>query len=305
MNLHFIGHKIYNGMSDDKYVADLEILDFESVSMHTYSHITQMYSHGEFEQDIPADLSPPHQDYGSDADGDGYFDSLVMNVSVEVSLSGDYRLLAKLHDSGLTTLIAGKEMGVYLVKGTNVAQISFEGGSLLNSGIDGPYEVGIYLFDIFRNLLQKGSHTTLPYDCDMYEASSGGPAKATISGKVVDEKGNPINGVSVELKEGQSQIFSTQTNETGEFTIPDTEDGDYVLVIDMHGYSAVTKDVTISDGSDVQFPSLILQNESHSGSENPSSWMIVIVILLVLIPIMGIAAFKITRSKGSMKNEKE
>lgn len=305
VDIYFIGHRIYDAMSDDKYIADLVLLDNTGTSLVTYSHTTAEYNHNEFENDVPALLSPPHEDHGSDSDADGYYDSLVLNISVESLGDWTCSLRAKLYDLGRSILIADREKRVETVEGVNVVSISYSGDDILNSGIDGPYEIGIYLYDAYDNLLEKGAHFTRSYEHDEFKASTQTPIKGEASGTVVDQDGNPVPGAQVELVDGQTKVDETHSNESGGFTLVNLDDGSYTLVISKPGYPTITREVVISGGSAVQIPSLILEEIGDDSIGEPIPWTTVLIVMFVVLAIAGLAILILKKQKKSKEVGKE
>lgn len=68
----------------------------------------------------------------------------------------------------------------------------------------------------------------------------------TVTGRIVDEQGNPVLGATVFIKELKK---GAQTNEKGEFTIPGIAPGNYTLSISFIGYQAQEKSITVADAT--------------------------------------------------------
>ncbi|MCK4444106.1 MAG: carboxypeptidase regulatory-like domain-containing protein, partial [Thermoplasmata archaeon] len=66
------------------------------------------------------------------------------------------------------------------------------------------------------------------------EASAKIPEKGSISGSIIDENGDPVPGATVELKKDDSRILAVPSNEKGNFSIADLDDGAYEVVINKH-----------------------------------------------------------------------
>lgn len=305
VDLYFIGHRMYDAMIDVDYVADLVLLDSADISLVTYFHTTAKYSHNEFEQDVPALLSPPHEDHGSDSDADGYYDSLVLNISVESLGDWDCSLRAKLHDLGRSILIAEVEKEVEIVEGVNIVTMFYSGDDVLNSGIDGPYEIGIYLYDAYDNLLDRGTHITRSYKHDEFKTSPQTPTKGEASGTVVDEDGDPIPGARVELMVGETKIDETHSDDFGMFTFLHLDDGIYTIVISKPSYPTITREVVISDGSSVQIPSLILKEIEDDSTGESLPWTMILIAVSIMIAVAGSAILMMKRSKKSKETGKE
>lgn len=66
-----------------------------------------------------------------------------------------------------------------------------------------------------------------------------------ISGKVVDQNGATVSGAVVIARSKVSdRIITTQTNETGEFTLVNIGSGDYTVTVEAKGFSFITKEVS-------------------------------------------------------------
>lgn len=66
----------------------------------------------------------------------------------------------------------------------------------------------------------------------------------TVTGRIVDEQGNPVLGATVFIKELKK---GTQTNAKGEFTIPGIAAGTYTLGITFIGYESQEKSITVAE----------------------------------------------------------
>ena len=72
-------------------------------------------------------------------------------------------------------------------------------------------------------------------------------ANGIITGKVTNEKGEPLSGASIEIKKGKGAL----TNEKGDFLITDVKPGKYQLTVSFTGYEIITKEINVSDGETV------------------------------------------------------
>lgn len=118
-------------------------------------------------------LALPFVDYGADLDGDGFFDELVLEVSVQVDLVADYRVVAELRDAAGTLHRASAIEP--LATGLNTVALSFEGELLYGGGVDGPYTISQALLvepgdpgDVIADLVVDG-HTTAAYPYTAFE----------------------------------------------------------------------------------------------------------------------------------------
>ncbi|TLZ64226.1 MAG: PKD domain-containing protein [Methanobacteriota archaeon] len=105
---------------------------------------------------------PPHADRGVDTDGDGLFNLLRVDVHVGTSVPGSFRLYADLYD-GTNTTYVDSAFAFRTISGPTVIPIDFVGFLIRNSGMAGPYQVNLALYDDAFNLNDWNQHTTQAY----------------------------------------------------------------------------------------------------------------------------------------------
>ena len=108
-------------------------------------------------------LSPPHTDAGSDTDGNGLFEYLVISVHVSVTTPGGFIVMIQLYNGAGTTFIVQGNKIVNLQTGTNVVDVRLSGPAIWRSGFDGPYQAQIVLFNNTFAFMGFGLHTTAAY----------------------------------------------------------------------------------------------------------------------------------------------
>jgi uncharacterized repeat protein (TIGR01451 family) len=101
-------------------------------------------------------ISGPFQDFGLDTDGDGLFNQLVVQVGVNATVAGNYRLLAVLTDSAGNTHNASVLMS--LNAGQQLVPLRFDGESIFKNRVDGPYRLTSVV------LSEEGDLDILPVD---------------------------------------------------------------------------------------------------------------------------------------------
>jgi hypothetical protein len=89
-------------------------------------------------------------------------------------------------------------------------------------------------------------HFTLLFSLLLTLTTFAGYAQTVLKGKITDEKGLPLNGISVSL---ENTLDGTSTDSTGTFKLSTTETGDQVLVVAGIGYEESNKPVKIGDGN--------------------------------------------------------
>ncbi len=110
-------------------------------------------------------LSPPHSEHAVDNDipPDGLYNLLVVNVSVNVTVSGIFYVTGELRDNGGGSVIESQFSVGGLSVGMQSVKLRFTGYLIRSSGIPGPYQIGIGLFDDSFKLLDAGIHMTKGY----------------------------------------------------------------------------------------------------------------------------------------------
>ncbi|MDH4122610.1 MAG: hypothetical protein OEV21_00780 [Thermoplasmata archaeon] len=107
-------------------------------------------------------FEPPHSDYAVSDDADAYYEYLVVNVSLNISVSDDYYIYADLY-SPTWNYIGGASNWTYLDAGIRIAGLWFTGTQISLAGYDGPYNVYLFLYDSSWNYIDFDSYTTGSY----------------------------------------------------------------------------------------------------------------------------------------------
>lgn len=165
----FGGYKIHSSDYDGPYYGYVELRDETMNTLDSDTHVTQAYTRDQF-QSPPAELGPPHSDHGLDADGDGLFDYLVVEISVSVSTAGYYNFdCADLYD-GSWNWIEWADNKTYLDSGLQTVEILFKGDLIRSSGFNGPYYVSLDLCDGMGTGLDSEIYTTQAYTWDQFQS---------------------------------------------------------------------------------------------------------------------------------------
>jgi pimeloyl-ACP methyl ester carboxylesterase len=104
-------------------------------------------------------------DRGVDADGDGRFDQLLVDVEVEVDVAAAYRVFGTLSD-GAGTAIEQLRVDQHLQPGPQTVSLAFDGAPLFALGHDGPYLLeDLVLEDVatLTGLARGPAYTTAAY----------------------------------------------------------------------------------------------------------------------------------------------
>ena len=97
----------------------------------------------------PAEFNDVYSDYGEDADEDGLYDYLVIEVGVNVTKAGRYRVRGELYENGTYhwgVYYASKS--AYLSEGNHTIKLKFSGMEIRNNGYNGTYDLKyLYLYN--------------------------------------------------------------------------------------------------------------------------------------------------------------
>jgi hypothetical protein len=146
----------YNG-EDGPFDVALTAMSGSYV-LDTDSYSTASYWYTSFE-DFPAWFELPHDATGMDSNSDGLYESLVVNVTVNVTLAASYEIHANLRDSWWN-IVEQQTSTTYLLLGPNTVQLRFTGWMIRTNGLDGPYTILLELRDSGARLLDTDSFAT-------------------------------------------------------------------------------------------------------------------------------------------------
>ncbi len=121
-------------------------------------------------------LEPPYSDNGLDTDlpPDGLFDHLVVNVSINVTQPGDFVLFSWLRDNAGIIDITDAVNFTWLDLGVHVVPLWFTGYAVRLSGIDGPYQVDMWLLNDTFDVIDSDSYMTGPYLAQDFQTAPAG-----------------------------------------------------------------------------------------------------------------------------------
>jgi len=96
----------------------------------------------------PAEFNDVYSDYGEDTDGDGLYDYLVVDVGVNVTEAGDYRVSGYLYENGTYDSVDYAYNTTYLNEGSQTVQLRFEGIKIRQNEYSGTYDLkSLYLYN--------------------------------------------------------------------------------------------------------------------------------------------------------------
>lgn len=111
---------------------------------------------------LAAWLAPPHADWGRDSDSDGLFNYLVIEVSVDVRVADYYYIEGDLY-TGTGTYITNNGNYTYLNAGSNEIWLTYFGWLVRGTAVNGPYDVHLYLYNDYWEVIGDEWHTTQAY----------------------------------------------------------------------------------------------------------------------------------------------
>lgn len=169
VKLRFEGYRIYNNGENGTFNVTLDLIKFEGDEEYLDSdeHETKHYTWDQF-QPPPARFEPPHSDYALDMDFNALYDYLIVNVSVNVSEAGDYRVSGTLIDSGWDWIDQDYNY-TFLDTGTQIVELHYPGWFIRDHGEDGPFFVELRIYLNERGLLDLDTHLTNSYLWDKFE----------------------------------------------------------------------------------------------------------------------------------------
>lgn len=138
---------------------------------------------------------------------------------------------------------------------------------------------------------------------DMAGNSFSGPlsfttaARGQVSGRIVDENGDPVEGARIVFDTGEEAI----TDENGEFSVAVSDGSRTAIVYDKDGNEIGSFDVDVTGGEDVDSGDQVV--ESKDDEDRFPWWILVLIAILVLI-LLGIVLF-VLRTKGREAEEEE
>ncbi len=137
-------------------------------------HETQAYLHDQF------DVAPPDvvftgefADEGIDWNANGLYDELQVGVGIEVFRSGYFEVDWTLSSEDGSQAISWASDQLYLDAGKQTVTARFPGGTIKDSGIDGPYQVHINILRIERPRDPEADYLTSSYTHDQFEGYGG------------------------------------------------------------------------------------------------------------------------------------
>jgi len=177
ISFRFDGWSIYKNGADGPFTLSRIFLVEEPgipiviLDEQLNAHRTANYSLSQFQH--PHILLPgTSSDQGVDIDGNGLFDTLNINLDVNVLNSGFYNWSGDLRDSNGTKITFAINSG-FLDQGSNAVEFAFDGEAIGRNGVDGPYlltTIGIY--GAGDSAIPSQEFPTTPYRANQFKGFS-------------------------------------------------------------------------------------------------------------------------------------
>lgn len=164
--------------------------------------------------------------------------------------------------------------------------------------LKGTYEL------VFANYNNVTVEVNLKYDINIYPEDE----ETSITGKIVDKEGGPIEGAIVQLRDSKGDIIATYTtNSTGGFEFINKPFGTYDILVSADGFKDVSKkSIQISSGaSTADVGSIELKKSSGEETllwESPISLLLEGLIIGIIAGLLGM---QIVKGAGKKKPKAE
>ena len=162
VQLQFSGEQLYSWGVSGEYNVRAYLYDEWWTILDTHEYMTTYYGYDEF-QPPGASFSPPHSEYTVDANADGYYEYLVIDVQVDVLEAGTYQVYGELNDDW-GGWIASSYNITYLDIGVQTVEIWFSGYDIYYSYEYGPYTIELTLYDDTSTPIDYDTYYTAGYD---------------------------------------------------------------------------------------------------------------------------------------------
>ena len=116
-------------------------------------------------------------DYAVDSDNDTLYDSLVVELHIEVTVAGTYTIVCRLayQDAGVTRTVGTVYKDVQLVQGNNTVDLSFGSEGVYDTAHTGPFELQLQAWKIDWDFPWNTVKSTGFYDYRDFEAPDNPP----------------------------------------------------------------------------------------------------------------------------------
>lgn len=151
MQLRFDGFSIYKHRVNGPYILNYVILctdNSEFMDAQADAYTTSAYNYTQFQRP-PVVLTGNYSDHAVDIDSDGVYEYLTVDVEVIVTNAGNYALNARLMDKNEDEIVWASTTKWLVADQVQTMQLNFNGPSIYNHGVNGPYYVrDVYVYNM-------------------------------------------------------------------------------------------------------------------------------------------------------------
>ena len=143
VSLKFSGIAIRkNGVNGTFNLKHLYLYDegYDEVDYRYDAYTTSYYNYTDF-QTPPAEFNDVYTDYSEDLDGDGLYNYLVVEVGVNVTEAGNYRVYGSLYENETYNWVESAYNTTYLNEGDQIIQLRFEGIKIRQNEVNGTFDL--------------------------------------------------------------------------------------------------------------------------------------------------------------------
>lgn len=215
IQLDFEGVTIYASNLNGPYTVDLSI-------PRGYGINTSAYSFTEFQR---PGASPEEiiSDFGVDTDNDSLYNYLAVEVSIDCTLPENYMVSGYLYNSS-GRHITSTYNSTYLMSGSQIIQLNFDGITIRNENMDGPYNLTIELYNSEGAFIGRKIGTTSYYNCTQFQISPQDYFEMSFTDYGTDIDGNELYdyltvelNISSPIKVGDYRLDGYLYNVNGSF----------------------------------------------------------------------------------------
>ena len=165
--VNFSGEDLFQSGLDGPYTATLYVEDANGILLDSQLFTTPAFSYTDFGE-VPIRLTDC-TDSAVDTDPNEGFEQLRVSLTVEVLESQEYEFLVSLSDPNVGDIAEGTVV-VSLASGESIVDVNIDGKAIQASGIDGPYQLDVFIRDPNQFLSASGQCMTSPYEADMFRS---------------------------------------------------------------------------------------------------------------------------------------
>ena len=170
VTLKFDGRKIRNSGINGPYQLHVSLSD--GITSVERDFNTKSYSYTQFESGL-INITDSFSDYGTDSDGDGYYNFLTLELDINVIQAGNYKVIGWLNDSA-GDFIDHAHSEELFGTGTQTVILNFDGRKIYEHGVGGPYVLNYFVvYDENNNPVDNTPHdvyTTAAYNYTNFQS---------------------------------------------------------------------------------------------------------------------------------------